>query len=450
MYSKTQNKSNYFDQKALNAITKVWWPLAASWIMMAAEQPVLSATIARLPQPEINLAAYGGIVFPIALIIEAPIIMILAASVALSRDIKSFKKIHKFMMISGFLLTVLHFLIAVTPLYYVVAEKIIGAPSEIIEPARLGLIVLLPWTWSIGYRRFYQGVLIRYGHSDAVGVGTIIRITTITSVMLAGYFTHWYPGVVVAGFAQGLAVFLEAIYAGHRGRAVVRNELAKEPETEELTWPTFYRYYIPLAMTSFITMLWSPICSMALSRLPSPLESLAIWPVLSGTIFLFRSFGIAFNEVVVAMLDKKGMSRHLRQFAMILIVLMTLVLVVISFSPLVRFWFEQVSALPPAYATLAVYAFRMILLIPCLATLQSWYQGAILYGKKTRGIPEANGLSIAAAILVFVVGYFLKDMVGLYIGMAAYVMTNVVQTLWLWVRSRPIMAVVNLRDKLNG
>jgi hypothetical protein len=92
----------------------------------------------------------------------------------------------------------------------------------------------------------------------------------------------------------------------------------------------------------------------------------------------------------------------------------------------------------------------MILLIPCLATLQSWYQGAILYGKKTRGIPEANGLSIAAAILVFVVGYFMKDTVGLYIGMAAYMMTNVVQTLWLWVRSRPIMAEVNLRDKLTA
>jgi len=36
--------------------------------------PLLSAVIARLPDPKVHLAAYGGVVFPLALIIEAPII----------------------------------------------------------------------------------------------------------------------------------------------------------------------------------------------------------------------------------------------------------------------------------------------------------------------------------------------------------------------------------------
>ena len=36
-----------------------------------------------LPDPEINLAAYGGIVFPLALIIESPIIMFLRISVSM-------------------------------------------------------------------------------------------------------------------------------------------------------------------------------------------------------------------------------------------------------------------------------------------------------------------------------------------------------------------------------
>jgi hypothetical protein len=415
--------------------------------MMAAEQPILSATIARLPNPEINLAAYGGIVFAIALIVEAPIIMLLAASVALSKDMRSFAKIRKFMMVLGFSLTCLHILISVTPLYYFVAERIIDAPAEIIEPARLGLIMLIPWSWSIGYRRFNQGVLIRYGHSDAVGVGTIIRVSTILTVMVIGYVTRWFPGVVVAGFAQGLAVLLEAIYAGYRVRPLVLNELAKEPQSEELSWREFLNYYIPLAMTSFVTMLWSPICSMALSRLPDPLESLAIWPVLSGTIFLFRSFGIAFNEVVVALMDKKGMSIHLRQFAILLIVAMTGILALICFTPAATYLFVDITALQSDFGVLAVNAFRMSLIIPCLATLQSWYQGAILFGKKTRGIPEANALSIVAGILVFVAGFFLKDFVGLYVGMLAYVATNLIQTIWLWVRSRSVMAQVNLRDQ---
>ncbi len=51
-------------------ILNTWWPLAASWLLMGAELPALSAFVARLPDPAINLAAYGGIVFPLALIIE--------------------------------------------------------------------------------------------------------------------------------------------------------------------------------------------------------------------------------------------------------------------------------------------------------------------------------------------------------------------------------------------
>ena len=67
-------------------ILNTWWPLAASWLLMGVELPALSAVMARLPNPEINLAAYGGIVFPLALIIESPVIMLMTASTALARS----------------------------------------------------------------------------------------------------------------------------------------------------------------------------------------------------------------------------------------------------------------------------------------------------------------------------------------------------------------------------
>ena len=69
----------------LSHILKAWWPLAASWLFMSLEQPVVGAVIARLADPAVNLAALGGVVFPLALLIEAPIIMLLAASTALSK-----------------------------------------------------------------------------------------------------------------------------------------------------------------------------------------------------------------------------------------------------------------------------------------------------------------------------------------------------------------------------
>ena len=78
-------------------IFNTWWPLAMSWLLMALELPALSAVIARLEDPEIHLAAYGGVVFPIALIIEAPVIMLLAASTALSKDWASYSLLRNYM-----------------------------------------------------------------------------------------------------------------------------------------------------------------------------------------------------------------------------------------------------------------------------------------------------------------------------------------------------------------
>jgi len=111
---------------------------------MSAELPALVATMARLPDPKINLAAYGGGVFPLALIIEAPIIMLLAASTALSKDWASYQLIRRFTMTTGALLTGIHILVAFTPLYYIVVNQIIGVPPEIVAPARIGLMARLP------------------------------------------------------------------------------------------------------------------------------------------------------------------------------------------------------------------------------------------------------------------------------------------------------------------
>src|SRR4030065_2480220 len=134
-------------QLSSRRIFHTWWPLAASWLLMSIDFPAISAVVARLANPEINLASYGGIIFPLALIIESPIIMLLAASTALSKDWESFLKIRRFMMITSAGLTVIHILIAFTPVYYFVVENLLGVPEEIIEPARIGLMIMTPWTW---------------------------------------------------------------------------------------------------------------------------------------------------------------------------------------------------------------------------------------------------------------------------------------------------------------
>lgn len=437
-------------QLSSHRIFHTWWPLAASWLLMGVELPAISAVIARLANPEISLAAYGGIIFPLALIIESPIIMLLAASTALSKDWASFVKIRRFMMIAGASLTLLHVLVAFTPLYYVIVERFLGVPQEIVEPARVGLMIMTPWTWSIAYRRFHQGMLIRFSHSKAVSTGTMIRLSADLMILAIGYAIHTIPGTIVAACAVAAGVVSEAVYVGIIAHPVIKHELKPTaPIQTPLTLRAFLTFYLPLVMTSLISLLVQPIGSAALSRMPQPIESLATWSVVSGLVFMFRSFGIAYNEVVVALLDEYQSSKKLWLFAVNLILYSSVVWLLIIATPLSKFWFQTVSALPTDLAVLAQFGIWITLPMPALAVLQSWYQGAILHSHKTKGITEAVLIYLFVNIATLLLGVLWGKVIGLYIGLASFVLSTFIQTVWLWYRSQRAIYVVHQRDELE-
>ena len=351
------------------------------------------------------------------------------------------------MMLLSAALTLLHVLVAFTPLYYVVVRDILGVPEVIVAPARVGLMIMTPWTWAIAYRRFQQGVLIRFGHSRSVGVGTVLRMSTDLIVLAVGYSIGTVQGVVVATSAVVAGVLAEAVYAGWAVRPVLRDQLRGAPVVEPpLTYRVFYVFYIPLVLTSLLSLLALPIGSAALSRMPQPVVSLAVWPVVTGFVFMVRGLGIAFNEVVVALLDEVGSSRNLERFTWILAAGTTLILLFFVATPASAFWFGRVSALSPALAGLAVTGLWIALPMPALSAFQSWFQGSILYSRRTRGITEAVAIFLAASALILIAGISWGMTLGLYVGLAALVLSTFAQTLWLGYRSRPIRAAIGVRD----
>ncbi len=445
--SQTKITMKIIRASGLGSVFATWWPLALSWILMGAEMPALSAVVARLPDPEVHLAAYGGVVFPMALIIESPVIMLLAASTALSKDWQAYTRLRSYMMRTGFALTVLHVVVAFTPLYDVLVGDVLGVPIEIIEPARVGLQIMTPWTWAIAYRRFHQGVLIRFRHSRIVGAGTLVRLGANLTMLLVGYALGNLPGIVVATMAMSVGVTVEAIFVAMVVRPVLRSEVRPAPpSSQQITLRSFLDFYIPLAMTSLMTLLAQPIGSAALSRMPLALESLAVWPVISGLIFLFRSAGVAYNEVVVALLDQAGSSRLLRRFAVLLTLTLSVLLLMVAATPLSEVWFRTISALPDNLATLAQNALWLALPLPALSVLQSLYQGLILHGRRTQGVTESVAIYLVVNAALLVSGVALGRFTGLFVGLFSLVFSTLAQTIWLWQRSRSVWQSIQQRD----
>lgn len=433
-------------QVRVRSVFASWWPLAASWLFMGIELPLISAVMTRLADPEISLAAYGGVVFPIALIIEAPIIMLLAASTALSKDTASYRKLYRFTMWAGGILTGVHLLLAFTPLFDLVVTGWMQVPDAVVEPGRIGLKIMLPWTWTIAYRRFQQGVLIRFNQSRAISIGTALRLAANALTLWVGSQIGGLSGIVVGTSAIAAGVITEAVYAGLRVRPVLQTSLAQaEPVKPGLSWMSFFAFYSPLAATSIINLIVQPLGTAALSRMPLPLESLAVWPVLGGFLFMWRSFGFAYNEVAVARLDEPGAADALNRFTLYLSVAATAGLLLVAATPLDRLWFGTVSGLKPELASIAETGLRLSLLWPAISIVQHYYQGVIVHGKRT--VRVTLSIIIFVGVTTAVLGYGISSSrtIGLFVGLVAFQLGYLAQSIYLWWVCRPI-----LRGHLEG
>jgi hypothetical protein len=410
---------------------------------MGVELPMLQIFINRLDEAKIHLAAYGSVAFAIALVIEGPIIQLLAASTALCGDEDSFRKVRRFMWVSAFWLTALHVLVAFTPIYDFVAGVLLDVPEAIHEPGRLGLQILTPWTAAIAYRRFHQGLLIRFERSRLVGIGTIVRVIALVGVLAIGSsLTHAgivkIPGVAVGAAAVSAAVLAEALFIGWAVRATVRERLSGTPKPKNpLTRRVFFAFYFPLALTPLLTLIIQPTGSAAMSRMPDALNSLAAWPVVHSLVFLLRSAGFAYNEVVVSLLGRPGSVAALRKFAMLLAGITSSILFLLSATPFADFWLGSVSGLAPELIVFAKTGCLIAVLMPAYQALQSWYSGVLVHARVTRGITEAVALYVVIAVAGLLYGGYYSDITGLYFAIGVFVVGGINQTIWLAIRARP-------------
>ena len=172
------------------------------------------------------------------------------------------------------------------------------------------------------------------------------------------------------------------------------------------------------------------------------LDSLAIWPVLAGLLFLLRSPGVAYNEVVVSLLEKPGAYIKLRKFAVILALITSTILFCVVSTPAARFWFINITSLPDSLYLLARNALWFSLLTPGAAVFQSWYQGILLNSGKTRGIPEAVGVFLISTIILYIFGIITEIAPGIYIGTLGFSLGMTLQALWLRQKSRVATTVL--------
>ncbi len=422
-------------------IFRFWYPLASTWLMMAAEGPFLAAIIARLVDPKFNLAAFG-VAAAMAMIIEAPIIMILSATNALVTNNDAFVKMKRFTYVLNGIVTAIQLFILIPPVFYFIAEDLIKLPPTIARLAHHSLILMIPWPAAIGYRRFYQGLLIRANLTHRVAYGTIVRLGTMATTA-AVLYTIKIPGAYVGAAALSIGVVFEAAASRIMAIQTIKkiktgsgpfssSQQAINKDTS-LTYPSIIRFYYPLALTSLLSLAIHPFVTFFIGRSRFPLESLAILPVINGLTFVFRSLALSYLEVVVALVGKDNEGYiPLRNFAWILGIGVVAGLSLFAFTPLALIWFNKVSGLSLELTGFSMIPIRIMALHPGLSVLLSFQQGILVNSRNTKLIPRATLIEVLMMIAVLFVSIYFLDFIGATAAACAYILGRTCANLYLF------------------
>ena len=431
-------------------IFRTWLPLAVMWVIMAVEQPVIAAFVARMDNAVSQLAAFG-LTFSLALFVEGPVVQMLAAGTALADCRENYRRIMGIMHLIGWSATVLHGLLCLPGVFTPFARSIMKVPEELMEPARLALLAMLPWTLAVGYRRLWQGVLIRYGRTGVIPVTMTIRILSSVLVLFWGFRTQMLPGAVLGGLALSVGATAGAVAARvfaapvlkrmpaaePENRNVVGNRLGTTPRPSRMSMKAMILFYLPLALTSFLNLGARPVMQMGLARGLLPLESLAIWPVSMGYLFLYTSFSLSSQEVVIARLEDAESRRLLIRFNSALAAVLSAIYLLVLTTPLWRQWFSGLSGLSEELTALSRNPLFLSFPVVPLSAWISLQRGALVRMKRTAEVTLGIIVNVSVLLITLFVGVAILPAPAIAIMSASYALAFLAEFIYLSFR-RPL------------
>ncbi len=420
-----------------------WLPLAATWIMMSTEGNFLAAIIARLAEPKYNLAAYG-VAFSFALIIEAPIIMIMSASTALVRDKQSFLKLRNFTYFLNACLTGIILIVIFPSLFYFLTITLIGLPENIARLTHHAMILLIPWPAAIGYRRFFHGILIRNNLTRRVAYSTTIRMLTMATTALILFSFFELDGALVGAAALSAGVCIEALASRFMVRQLVKRLLSGEELEESGKGPLTYRsitsFYYPLALTSMIALGAHPIITFFLGQSRMAIDSLAVWPVIVSLSFILISLGLSTQEVIIALIgDKFENYKPLKKFSLALTFIVFLIMTFFVYTPVSALWLRTVSGLTIELSEFALKPLAYYIFIPAASVWLCFQRSILVAARRTGLVTVASGIEIVFIVSVLFITVQYLDFVGVIAAVTAFNVARVFSVSYLFFACRKVL-----------
>jgi progressive ankylosis protein len=169
-----------------------------------------------------------------------------------------------------------------------------------------------------------------------------------------------------------------------------------------LGWHGLLQFYVPLSLTTVVYLLAQPALTFGIARALLPERSLAVWPVLTGFLFIFNSLALSHQETSIALLtDNPGNARRLRRFTAGLAITLSGLMFVARLTPAGTWWFRGVSGLSDELLALTGAPLLILAIAPAIVTYKAWFRARYVSSGRTRVLAE--GVVIYTVVLFVLV-----------------------------------------------
>jgi progressive ankylosis protein len=383
---------------SLGTLWREFLPLSLSDVTMACGDPMMTTTLAHLPDAQNNLAAVG-IAKSLAIFFESPIIMILHAANALAGSQDSRKALWRFTLLVGGGLTFLLSLLGLPIIFNFVGVSLLGIPSAMLVTVSQVLLLMGGWPFAIAWRRYFQGLLIYHGQSRAVAKASIFRLFTLAVVLTAGFLWQ-ISGGIVAGFALISGVIVEAIAVTIFAR---RSGAILPPQIEQPNLPRnlaqVWKFYLPLANSMMVVWGGRAILISILARAQDATVAIAAWSAAWGLVLVIANSTRMVQQMVIKYRHQVS-DRQLLTFAISVGGACSTLLLLMSLTPIGN---RMVQSFIGNDLTLAKSIKPVLLIctiVPLFVALQNAIQGFLVSENRTGHVNLSTWLGTGTLLII--------------------------------------------------
>ncbi|MBE9247677.1 hypothetical protein IQ226_00325 [Dolichospermum sp. LEGE 00240] len=415
---------------SLGSLWREFLPLSLSDVTMACGDPMMTTTLAYLPDAQNNLAAVG-IAKSLAIFFESPIIMILHAANALAGSQDSRKALWRFTLFVGAGLTCLLSLLGLPIIFNFVGVSLLGIPSAMLTTVSQVLLLMGAWPFAIAWRRYFQGLLIYHGQSRAVAKASIFRLFTLALVLTGGFF---FPisGGILAGLALISGVVVEAIavtiFARLSGATI-------PPQIEQPNLPRnlaqVWKFYLPLANSMMVVWGGRAILISILARAEDATIAIAAWSAAWGLVLVIANSTRMVQQMVIKYRHQVS-DRQLLSFAISVGAACSSLLLLMSVTPIGDRIVQSFIGNDLTLANSIKPVLLICTIVPLFVALQNATQGFLVSENRTGHVNLSTWLGTGTLLIIatFAINKGMNGAMAAAIAMITSMLVEVTCLLW--------------------